>query len=498
MKRINFLMLLLFASLSLPAQKRPGGVFDHVINVEAYSDWGTGYLTVVDPHYFFTKDESVSATFVPVEDDAMPEITDIILELNGKSTKGMSPKEFYAMTDTVGTFALKLADKKGNIKNATIVVKYSRPDEYLNKYVDLQRFLNSTQPSLSNLGKRVGTGNTKYYEIADDNFDFRNVHTYDYHITGNDPLNDAKILNEIHKLGLTRDTENPDILFTVAKNADESISATYVPPTSRTVNTGSYTTTRYNYITKRPEFITRQNNQTIHEGGYTQTTKVASIYLELAALDAKRLNDKSVSYAPIVWQMTTKRNATNYDFDVADEYLAYASWACMPPIDRWVNADKDVYEVTGLIPDKDNPALVAEVVKGSRAEKAGFQKGDIIKEYVYGIHEDDHVDIHTGGVRHIVHNYYTVTPKEKKLKKETEHIGLNIGVIKDTYNSKSKNPADFEIITSMDNPDIVQLDGITITLVRNKKKQTIRLRSRSAKFSRGYLLSNEQLKKLKK
>lgn len=101
-------------------------------------------------------------------------------------------------------------------------------------------------------------------------------------ITGNDPLIDKKILQRAVDYsflsGLKRDTEHPDILLTISKNADESIQSTYIPPTSRTVNKGSTTRKRYNWITEKEEYVTEQDNYTIHEGGYTQTTNNTNIF----------------------------------------------------------------------------------------------------------------------------------------------------------------------------------------------------------------------------
>lgn len=108
--------------------------------------------------------------------------------------------------------------------------------------------------------------------------------------------------------------KKPEILFTISRNANESINTTYVPPSSRTINVGSKTTAQYNYLTKQNEYTTRQKYQTITEGGYTKETVINDLFLEIAALDVNKLNDTNITYPPIVWIGTIKRHVINPKF----------------------------------------------------------------------------------------------------------------------------------------------------------------------------------------
>ena len=374
MKRTLLLVLSLLLGISFPhAQDYPGGRYKHVIDVEAYPDWGQGYLTVADPHYYYIDDERHAETFEPISSETayFPNLADIIISVTDKSALNMTPNEFYAIVDKSDEFKLTLENRKG--------------EQFAQRYI-VKRELDSVWKNYIRTGLGGSTGSAAKYqsnEVADRNIDFRKMRKYDYLIVGDDPLNDTKILDQIPKwFGMIRDTKNPDIIFTIAKNADEKISSTYIPPTSRTVNTGSTTKSHYNYLTKRYDFVTKQQNQTIHEGGYTETTKTADIFFELAALDAKRINDKSISYAPIVWQFTATRYVVNpsQNFSMMDEYKAYASRTSFPPYDRYRSSSYILFEKSGLVADEEKWNVVGDVLPGSRAEAAGFQKGDVIKK----------------------------------------------------------------------------------------------------------------------
>lgn len=387
-----FLFALLFVVTALSAQNqgKPGGIFDHAIEVTTYSDWGKDYLTITDVHAYSRLQEhtNTSTTLIPIEDEAhqevvSPEIEDIILEVNNKSTKGMTPQQFYNIIDTASIFTLKFKDISANTIHTQKFAVNRLMDENIKKYRGLNKFLTSYSKSYSRPYKRDNKYKNVFDEISDKRFDFSKIKTYDYLIVGNDPLHDTEILDKVLKPFLTRDTKKPDILFCIAKNIDENISSTYIPPTSRTINTGSTTTPVYNYLTKTYSYVTQQHNSTIHEGGYTKNTKTGAVYLELSALDAKRINDKSQTAPPIIWQMTATNNYTNYNFDLTEEYLAMARQACFPPEDRLCYDVIELYEYAGLVADPTNLSMVAEVEPGSRAEVAGFKKGDVIKKFEY-------------------------------------------------------------------------------------------------------------------
>ncbi len=221
--------------------------------------------------------------------------------------------------------------------------------------------------------------------ISKPNLDFYDFSTYDILITGNDPLVDEKIINMFCSSGLLsqmkRDEENPDIIICLSKSASESISSTYVPPTTSVVNTGSTTRPVYNYITRTVSYETKQHNRYERTEGYTQTTTATSIHLEFSILDAKKMNDPNQKTAPIIWQMIYNRNVANRDFEIYDEYMAVASWNCFP-FTQPQTTQSYSFVMTGV---SMNPSfsdatsvVTTDAVPGSPAEKIGFKKGDKI------------------------------------------------------------------------------------------------------------------------
>ena len=463
-----FLFALLFVVTALSAQNqgKPGGIFDHAIEVTTYSDWGKDYLTITDVHAYFDEQDNTTiyTTLRPIKDEThqgvvFPWVADIILEVNNKSTKGMTPQQFYNIIDTASIFTLKFKDISANTIHTQKFAVNRIMDENIKKYRSLNKFLTLYNKSVSGPYKRDNKHKNVFDEISDKRFDFSKIKTYDYLIVGNDPLHDTEILDKVPKPFLTRDTKKPDILFCIAKNIDESISSTYIPPTSRTINTGSTTTPIYNYLTKTYSYVTQQHNRTIHEGGYTKNTKTGAVYLELSALDAKRINDKSQTAPPIVWQMTATKNYTNYNFELTKEYLAMASWACIPPVDRWCSEEWDLYEYAGLVADPTNPSMVAEVEPGSRAEVAGFKKGDIIKKF----------------------EYYNDWRKRWCCVRQSNREKYN-----KIYNMKIRNTVEY-LNGNCNGDEPIEFDTY-VTILRGKEEFTLKLLSHKKTFSRSYLL----------
>ena len=308
----------------------------------------------------------------------------LVIEVNGKDAKHMTYSEFYNIIDNADDISLKvLGAGERQIKKVKIVkVPYSQ--EYLDYDITIDDIINTTDDvsfgrsvtsNFANLKENEKKFGATINQLTDPDFDWFYVKTYDFLITGNDPLNDKKILENLYLPGhWKRDTENPDILITIAKNADESISSTYVPPSSRTVNTGSLTTSRYNYLTKRNEYTTQQYNTTIREGGYTQTTKSINIFLEFAALDAKRLDEQT---PPIIWQMTYRRYVVNPTFNPFSEYQEVAKSVLLPFDDRIGTTTIKHYYCKGM-KMSGNGKVVTFVKEGGYAYNMGFRAGDYI------------------------------------------------------------------------------------------------------------------------
>ena len=250
---------------------------------------------------------------------------------------------------------------------------------------------------LYNPTNHVGDLNTAYYipthftecpglsVVKAQDIDFTNYGTYDFLIESNDPLIDEEILTFFVKNGyflsrMRRDTENPDVIFCVAKSADESISATYVPPTTETVTTGSVTQPVYNYITRSTSYVTRNRNQTVTTPGHTEMTTLSNIYLEIVALDAKKLNDPNQKTPPEIWKMTYTAQNINDNRTLLEKYIEPLGFLTYPFHPEFTPI-AGVAFTTGadLIMSEDRKTLlVGSVAPNSNAEKLGLQTGDRI------------------------------------------------------------------------------------------------------------------------
>ena len=372
------------------AQSKLAGGFEHVIDVCRYTDWGKDYLTITDDKQIGLKatvDEKYK--YYHVTYDYVDECkTDknkhfcrgcLILAVDGVSAKGWTAEQFYQKTDNrhdVIKLMIREKSETGIIEYETkIQPMYELPDDIK---IFGNSFANIQCTTLDSHRRRSGI-NLVFDERIDEDFDFFPCLTYDYHIDSSDPLLDKEILKNIVIESMKRDENNPDIVFTIARDAKESINTTYIPPTSRTVDLGSTTTSSYNKKTGRTTYYTTHNQYVKRTPGYTKTTTSLSTYLEIAALNAKKLNDANTTHAPVVWQVTAKRNITNPNFKISDELIAYATWMRFPIRDRihW-QIDGILYAPVGVVCSPQNPSVIQEVVKGSRAEQIGLMPGDKI------------------------------------------------------------------------------------------------------------------------
>lgn len=379
----NFILtLVLVISGIASAQTLPGG-FSHIIDVGQYSDWGKGYLTITDLHAVLINDKLYNLTFEVVIDkptDVYMSCGALVLAVDGVSAVGWTKEDFYKKVDNrrdVITLKIRIKEAQKQI-DGEIKIRplYSLPDElkeFGNIFASITGETNVQERNRKLLKQII------YEERKDEEFDFFKCTFYDFSLNSNDPLLDREILQNLSLSG-ERNEKKPDIIFTIARDANENISSTYIPPSSRTVNLGSTTRARYNYFTKQNDYVTTQRTQTIREGGYTQETKTADLYLEIAALDTRKLNDKSISYPPIVWKATAKRHILNPNFNLNEELNSYASWMTFPPYDRiaYCREEKRIYAPIGVNISTLDPHEVKEVVEGSRAAEAGLRPGDVI------------------------------------------------------------------------------------------------------------------------
>lgn len=220
--------------------------------------------------------------------------------------------------------------------------------------------------------------------VRSKNIDFADLTTYDFLIEGNDPLVDEELLNVFMNGVLTsrmkRDTENPDVIFRIAKSTDQSFSATYIPPTQQVVGTKTTINPVYNYITRTTSYEARQKVNTIEKEGRTELTKVEDVYLEIVALDAKKLNDPKQTTPPEIWKMTYSSNEVNDSRTALKRYkdiLAMCDYPFITPAAYMVGTP--LFTGATLVPSTDKKSLiVTEVAPGSPAYYLGLCPGDKI------------------------------------------------------------------------------------------------------------------------
>lgn len=223
----------------------------------------------------------------------------------------------------------------------------------------------------------------------DENVDWKKFKTFDYVITSNDVLLErdllAKIASKFAKAGMKRDEENPDIVFSIVKDANQSIDYTYVPKTEQQVMTGSESKAIYGWKGSYLGSVTSNQYKTVTSGGYTQKTASTSAYLEVNVLETSRIGEKVI---PLIWQMKYHYNA-NAEVDVEKVYENAIDWVKHPVMDMRATMDSETvtryfYDNMSMI----NMGVIldarSEVIgldpKSSLVKSSGLKVGDIIKK----------------------------------------------------------------------------------------------------------------------
>ena len=329
-QRLILLSIIVFALQTTMAQ-------NHIIEVKKYRNYAKDYLTITNTNiYDFTTVKEMHNCFYTAKEGTRIGLGAAVTGINGISTKGMDEEKFYSILDACkDSVRLDLIFKE-KPEETCITTLYPRkdPDSYFEECgilipnIKSVRKVSEPLNFIKNFENECRRLNIDSSELVDNDFDWFYANTYDFYISGDDPLTDKAILERLaEKTGLKRDTINPDVLLVVAKKTDQTVASTYIPPSSRTINTGSTTKTYYNPLLERNEYFTTQHNKTINEGGYTKTTNNTDLFLEMSMLDAKKMNDPKQTTPPIIWQMTVKRHVVNPNFNIINEYLAYASYA---------------------------------------------------------------------------------------------------------------------------------------------------------------------------
>ena len=223
-------------------------------------------------------------------------------------------------------------------KNYTITID----DSYIPPYGELleDKFYSDTYKTIfSNTLSDYEQGDFlihQYYEsgklsiLWDKDVDWSKYKTYDLALRGTDPLTDKELFeiisNNLSNGNMKRDTDNPDIIITISKKANESISYAYVPPTSKVVTTGSHTKRVYNWVGQFQEYRTINDAEVIREGGYEKELAQSSIFYEVCMLDASKLDN---TVPPIIYQLKYDWT-TNRKIDAMNIYKSLSSYVETP------------------------------------------------------------------------------------------------------------------------------------------------------------------------
>lgn len=382
MKRFIFIVVALSATIQVFAQT-------HLIEVARLKNWGSDYLTLTCTYTGYCKYKNYwcNSSFDIVSMTAFPEVGSIITAINDECTKGMNADRFYEILDANEKLGVKLSFlTRDDLRQGEIIIKkrsslpdlFTKSGETLENVVSKGTWTNESQRVFSKLKAEQEKLNINTSELVDNDFAWDYARTYDFVIRSQDALVEKKLLEEFAKRlcpWMKRDTTNPDVLLAVSKNVDESITTTYVPPTSRTINTGSTITPNYNYLTKRTSYTTKNNYQTVTEGGYNKTTRTADMFLELSILDAKRINDVNQTAPPIIYQYTITRHVVNPEFNLMDELMVYCTYPvkCDPFYCMYESMKYKFYE-PAIKFDENN--VVTYVLEGSDIQKEGLMVGD--------------------------------------------------------------------------------------------------------------------------
>ena len=243
MKKVLLIFLIFCSVLSVKAENEK--YYYLPFEIAYFDNWFNDYPVIIGAYGFnFVKEFSASESY----------LYSAITSINGESTQYKNSGEIIDMCMKSDTLQLELCKKASGKKH------YFKCDVIQENNRDLPPFDIKYAQSIP-FERYTGSYPEEIRVFSSPGIDFSQYNTYDFVITGNDPLEDQAILQTFARQdlfkGMVRDEESPDLIITIAKNADESISATYVPPTSQVVQSGSITTPVYNYITHKHDWVTK-------------------------------------------------------------------------------------------------------------------------------------------------------------------------------------------------------------------------------------------------
>lgn len=183
-----------------------------------------------------------------------------------------------------------------------------------------------------------------YDVVIDWDIDWGKIKTYDFVLIGNDPLTDKKILEQFAKSlepYMIRDTVSPDVYITIAKNSENSVSYSYVPPKIEYVKTGSTTKKVYNWVGQNPRYQTENHYEKIETQGYTKEINHSEMFLEICMLDATRIEHAT---PPVIYKACVRKSFPN-KINILERYLQYAG-SFKHPVEHKIIAQRLKFDET--------------------------------------------------------------------------------------------------------------------------------------------------------
>ncbi len=391
---------LLFAAMLLAAGALTASAAEDtaVIGAERVKWWDADYLTVVwgggiTPYWGDKTSRDARSYILSILDnpsrndnklfwspwDDVIYLGSRILEVDGRSARGWNSDRFYDALAAPGEHTLTLEHIGAGVYKVTM--GYSEMPAWMTAGGFNPYSCKWTRTYYNKMSDRFKIRMDK--DVA-----WRTFKTYDYYFSSDDVLADKELFETICKTldenGLHRDQDNPDVVFTLIKDANQSIDYTYVPETREQVQTGSTSTPIYGYKGAYLGSVTKNKYETVTSGGYTQKTASTQAYLEVNFMETKRLGEKTL---PLIWQLKytyheqSEANidklyesaVTWVDWPIRDEAQEKTSNTCT----RFFFGDIPLYDF-GIVLDAD--AVVIGLDKYSDVvKKSGLRIGDRIR-----------------------------------------------------------------------------------------------------------------------
>jgi len=292
-----------------------------------------------------------------------------VVSIDGMDAKGWNPARFYSVLEQPGQHYIKLNHPtRGDFES--VFGGAGLPAWITASGLDLRACSWTNDP--------YNTLSDRFKIRMDKEVNWRSFKTYDYYLSSDDVLADRELIDKIAEMleeyGLKRNQEDPDVVFTVVKDANQSIEYNYVPETVEHVQTGSTSTPVYGWKGKYLGSITNNKYQTVHSGGYTQKTASTSAYLEVNFLEARRLGEKTL---PLIWQMKYNYNE-NTQANIDEIYASAVTWVNWPVRD--FAQEKSTTYCTRYFYD-DIPLFDFGIVLDAAAVVIGLDKNsDVVKK----------------------------------------------------------------------------------------------------------------------